>query len=228
MASGAGAARGMQAGMAAGGAFGGTGAAIGAIGGLLIGAFGGDPTRHARRAMEAYNAQVVKNTAMDLFDKERAQQVERMRTAKALQSYQAQGKTQISSVRAGYGAADLIGGSAIALANAIDYQTEQAKAATMFNYEISFDNYLMSLEQSVSRGANALQQTIDSAPRQAMDIGQLFQAGKSAYDAYKSSRGTAAWSNYWGTTAGNTTGSSNQFISGANPMQGVSLNFKGF
>src|SRR5574344_1643842 len=123
MSSGANAAQGAVRGAQFGGQVGGPiGAAIGGSVGFLMGAFGGDPLRHAKRAQEQYNAEVVKNTIRSLFDRERAQQVERMRTARALQSYQAQGKTQISTVRAGYRAADLIGASAQALAQAIDYQ----------------------------------------------------------------------------------------------------------
>ena len=186
MSSGANAAQGTVRGAQFGGQVGGPiGAAIGGSVGFLIGAFGGDPNRHAKRAQERYNAEVVKNTITNLFDRERAQQVERMRTARALQSYQAQGKTQISTVRAGYGAADLIGASAQALAQAIDYQTTQALEATRFNYAVGFDNYLTDIEMTSQQGVNSLQRTWNAAPQQPMDIGQLFAAGKSMYDGFK-------------------------------------------
>ena len=195
MSSGANAGQGMARGAQFGAQVGGPwGAAIGGTVGFLSGLFGGDPNRHAKRAQEQYNAAVVKNTITSLFDRERAQQVERMRTARALQSYQAQGKTQISTVRAGYGAADLIGASAQALAQAIDYQTTQALEATRFNYEVGFDNYLTDIEATSQQGVNSLQRTIDSAPQQPMDIYGMFKAGKSMYDGFKQQRSTGGFS----------------------------------
>lgn len=179
---GQGAMRGAQFGGQVGGPW---GAAIGGTVGFLAGLFGGDPNRHAKRAQEQYNAAVVKNTITSLFDRERAQQVERMRTARALQSYQSQGKTQISTVRAGYGAADLIGASAQALAQAIDYQTTQALEATRFNYAVGFDNYMTDIEATSQQGVNSLQRTINAAPQQPMDIYGMFKAGKSMYEGFK-------------------------------------------
>lgn len=175
-------------GMNVGSQFGPMGAAIGAGVGLLAGLFSEDKSKAALKAQQRYNDAVVKNTITDLFDRERAQQVERMRTARALQSYQAQGKTQISTVRAGYGAADLIGASAQALAQAIDYQTTQALEATRFNYAIGFDNYLTSLEQTTNQGVNTLQQNIDIGQQQPVDIYSMFKAGKQLYGDFKQMR----------------------------------------
>lgn len=172
-------------GMAVGSMFGAKGAAIGAGIGLVAGLFSADRSKAALKAQQRYNDEVVKNTITDLFDRERAQQVERMRTAKALQSYQAQGKTQISTVRAGYGAADLIGASAQALAQAIDYQTTQALEATRFNYEVGFDNYLTNINQITNKGVNAVQQGVDSG-QQPLDIYGMFKAGKELYGGLKS------------------------------------------
>lgn len=172
----------------AGSLFGPQGTVIGAGVGLLAGLFSADRSKAALKAQQQYNDAVVKNTITDLFDRERAQQVERMRTARALQSYQAQGKTQISTVRAGYGAADLIGASAQALAQAIDYQTTQALEATRFNYAVGFDNYLTSLEQTTNRGVNTLQQNIDIGQQQPVDIYSTFKAGKQLYGDFKQMR----------------------------------------
>lgn len=201
MSSGSNAARGTVQGAQFGGQVGGPiGAAIGGTIGFLVGAFGGDPLRHAKKAQERYNAEVAKHTVMSLFDRERAQQVERMRTARALQSYQAQGKTQISTVRAGYGAADLIGASAQALSQAIDYQTTQTLEATLFNYGVGFDNYLTDIETIGQRGVNSLQRTLDAPPQQAIDIGQLYAAGKSMYEGFKQ-MGSSGKSSSAGSTA---------------------------
>mgnify|MGYP001258065651 FL=1 len=226
--SGSNAARGAVQGAQFGGQVGGSwGAAIGGTIGLLAGAFGGDPLRHAKKAQERYNAEVVKHTAMSLFDRERAQQVERMRTAKALQSYQAQGKTQISTVRANYGAADLVGASAQALAQTLDYQTKQAEAATLFNYGVSFDNYVTDIEAIGQRGVNSLQRTLDAAPQQAMDIGQLYAAGKSMYEGFKqmgSNRGGFNAGLQFGTQPQSTQPQTSNYSLPSN----LNLQFKGF
>lgn len=230
MSTGANAGQGMARGAQLGGQVGGSwGAAIGGTVGFLTGLFGGDPNRHAKRAQEKYNAEVVKHTITSLFDRERAQQVERMRTARALQSYQAQGKTQISTVRAGYGAADLIGASAQALAQAIDYQTTQALEATRFNYAVSFDNYMTDIEATSQQGVNSLQRTVNAAPQQPMDIYGMFKAGNSMYDGYK------AMNQQGGFNAGLQFGSGTPQSASNNPMpssyslpSNVNLQFKGF
>lgn len=168
-----------------GGRFGAVGSAIGGALGFAVGLFSSDPSKPLLKAQEKYNNEVVRNTVQSLFDREREQQVSRMRTARALQSYQAQGKTQISTVRAGMGAADLIGGSAVALAQAIDYQTKQAEAATMFNYGVDFDNYLTSINQISQQGVNSLQQSINAPQQKGVNLGDLYSAGKSAYEGFQ-------------------------------------------
>jgi len=231
MGTGANAGQGAMLGAQFGGQVGGAwGAAIGGSVGFLTGLFGGDPNRHAKRAQEKYNAEVVKYTVTSLFDRERAQQVERMRTARALQSYQAQGKTQISTVRAGYGAADLIGASAQALAQSIDYQTAQALEATRFNYAVSFDNYMTDIDAASQQGVNSLQRTINAAPQQPMDIYGMYKAGNSMYDGFKQMGGSNT-----GFSAGLQLGSGTPQSASMNPMpsqyslpSNVNLQFKGF
>lgn len=224
---GQGAMRGAQFGGQVGGAW---GAAIGGTVGFLTGLLSSDPNKQLLKAQEKYNAEVVKNTVTSLFDRERAQQVERMRTARALQAYQAQGKTQISTVRAGYGAADLIGASAQALAQSIDYQTTQALEATRFNYAVGFDNYLTDIEAKSQQGVNSLQRTINAAPQQPMDIYGMFKAGKSMYDGFKQMGGSNT-----GFSAGLQFGSGTPQSASNNPMpsnyslpSNVNLQFKGF
>ena len=172
-------------GMQAGSAFGPYGAAIGGAIGLAVGLFGGDPNKAAKEAQTKFNNEVIKNTAVTLFDAQRAQQVNRMQTARALQSYQAQGKTQISQVRAGIGAADLIGSTAQALAQSIDFQTQQAQESVRLSDQISYENYLSSIDATTNRGVNSLQRSFQAAPQQALDIGAMYQAGKGMYDMYK-------------------------------------------
>lgn len=214
-------------GMSVGSLFGPKGAAIGAGVGLIAGLFSADRSKAALKAQQQYNDAVVKNTITDLFDTERAQQVERMRTARALQSYQAQGKTQISTVRAGYGAADLIGASAQALAQAIDYQTTQALEATRFNYAVGFDNYLTNINQITNKGVNAVQQGVDTGQQQPLNIYSMFKAGKELYSGLKGGSG--------GFSAGLQFGSGTPQNASTNPMpssyslpSNVNLQFKGF
>lgn len=231
MSTGANAGQGAMRGAQVGGAVGGPwGAAIGGTVGFLTGLLSSDPNKQLLKAQEKYNAEVVKNTVTSLFDRERAQQVERMRTARALQAYQAQGKTQISTVRAGYGAADLIGASAQALAQSIDYQTTQALEATRFNYAVGFDNYLTDIEAKSQQGVNSLQRTINAAPQQPMDIYGMFKAGKSMYDGFKQMGGSNT-----GFSAGLQFGSGTPQGASNNPMpssyalpSNLNLQFKGF
>ena len=157
------------------------GAAIGAVVGGITGYNTSDPVEEALKAQKKYNDLVITNTVTDLFNTQRNHQVERMRTARALQSYQAQGKTQISTVRAGYGAADLIGASAKALAQAIDYQTTQALESVALNHQIQYDNYLTSIDQIVNRGDNQIQREIKASYlHNNFDIKSLIDIGKSA------------------------------------------------
>ena len=224
---GQGAMRGAQVGGSVGGPW---GAAIGGTVGFLTGLLSSDPNKQLLKAQEKYNAEVVKNTVTSLFDRERAQQVERMRTARALQSYQAQGKTQISTVRAGYGAADLIGASAQALAQSIDYQTTQALEATRFNYAVSFDNYMTDIEATSQQGVNSLQRTINAAPQQPMDIYGMYKAGESMYEGFEQLGSDSS-----GFSAGLQFGSGTPQSASMNPMpsnyslpSNVNLQFKGF
>lgn len=216
--------QGAQQGAQLGSMFGPWGTVIGAGVGLLGGLFSADKEKAALEAQRKFNAEVVKNTVTDLFDQERGQQVERMRTARALQSYQAQGKTQISTVRAGYGAADLIGASAQALSQAIDYQTNQALEATRFNYAVGFENYLTGINQTTNKGVNSLQRDIQLPEQKPMDIKGMFNAGKSVFGAGKQligqAQSTSFFNNYYTNTG------SGQYISGASSNLG--LNFKGF
>lgn len=222
---GSGAVRGAQ----MGAQFGPYGAAIGGTVGFVTGLFSSDPNEAALKAQKKYNDEVIKYAATDLFDQQRSQQVQRMQTARALQAYQAQGKTSISQVRAGMGAADLIGGSAVALAQAIDSQTTQALAGVELNSQVLYDNYLTDINQTTNKGVNSLQKNIQTQQQQGLDIGSLYQAGKGMYDSYKS------MNQQGGFNAGLQFGSGTPQAASMNSMpssyslpSNLGLNFKGF
>ena len=209
--------------------FGPYGAAIGGALGLFVGLGKSDPNEAALKAQKKYNDEVIKYAATDLFDQQRSQQVQRMQTARALQSYQAQGKTSISQVRAGMGAADLIGGSAVALAQAIDSQTTQALAGVELNSQVLYDNYLTGINQTTNKGMNSLQRSITTPQQQGLDIGSLYQAGTGMYDSY------TAMNQQGGFNAGLQFGSGTPQSASMNPMpsnyslpSNLGLNFKGF
>lgn len=206
--------------------FGPWGALIGGVGGALLGLGGSDPNKALLDAQKKYNAEVVKNTAQSLFDREREQQVSRMRTARALQSYQAQGKTQQGTIKANYGAADLVGGSATALAQALDFQSNQAQAATLFNYGVDFDNYTTAINQLSQQGVNSLQREIQTAPQEGLDIGSLLGAGKDLLGAAQSVIGKSGFNAglQFGSTPQSTQAQTSNFTLPSN----LNLTFKGF
>ena len=209
--------------------FGPYGAAIGGAVGLFAGLGKSDPNEAALKAQKKYNDEVIKYAATDLFDQQRSQQVQRMQTARALQSYQAQGKTSISQVRAGMGAADLIGGSAVALAQAIDSQTTQALAGVELNSQVLYDNYLTGINQTTNKGVNSLQQSIKVQQQQGLDIGSLYQVGTGIYDSYKSMNqqgGFSAGLQFGSGTPQNA--SMNSMPSNYSLPSNLGLNFKGF
>lgn len=209
--------------------FGPYGAAIGGTIGFVTGLFSSDPNEAALKAQKKYNDEVVKYAATDLFDQQRSQQVQRMQTARALQAYQAQGKTSISQVRAGMGAADLIGGSAVALAQAIDSQTTQALVGVELNSQVLYDNYLTGINQTTNKGVNSLQKNIQTQQQQGLDIGSLYQAGKGMYDSYKSMNqqgGFNAGLQFGSGTPQNA--SMNSMPSSYSLPSNLGLNFKGF
>jgi hypothetical protein len=77
---------------------------------------------------------------------------------------------------------------------------------------------------------NSLQRTLNAAPQQPMDIGQLFAAGKSMYDGFKQMGGSTT-----GFSAGLQFGSGTPQSASNNPMpsqyslpSNLNLQFKGF
>lgn len=150
------------------------GALIGAGAGILIGR---STSKIATAAMDKYNAEVVKNAARDLFDMRRAQNQENMRTAQALAQYQDSRKVQMSSTTAQYGAADIIGSSAIALKQTLDVQTNEAMNLTMLNAITGIENYNTRIDQLTNQRVAGLQRNTG----QSIDPAQLASLGVDLY-----------------------------------------------
>lgn len=151
----------------------------GAVAGGVLGLLSGDGG--AAKAAKEYNDKVVKHAAEDLFDLRRQQNVQNMRTARTLANYAVQNKTAQSTITANLGAADIIGSSAQALKQTMDFQTQQAKADTMLNWETDVDNYNRAVDTMTSQRMNSLQRSTG----QEVDVGAL--AGN-AFKLYQSSQ----------------------------------------
>lgn len=163
-----------------GGKFGGAwGAAGGAVLGLIA---GGKAEKRQNKATEAYNNQVARYAAQDLFDLRRQQNVENIRTAQALATYQDNKKVQNSAVTASMGAADIIGSSADALKQVMAFQTQEAQAETMLNWETGIENY----NTTINRAENQRNQQFkrQNAAGQE-DIGALVSGAVGLYKDYR-------------------------------------------
>lgn len=171
---------------------GGLGAIIGGLGGLVL---GWSTTNYEKIAREKYNNEVVKNTATALFDMRRVQNVESLRTAQALAAYQDNQRVTASQYNAQYGAADIIGGSAAALNQVLDFQTEQAKAQTWFNYQTGIDNYNTAVEGTVNSANAGLRRT--KGDQRTLDLASLTKVGLDMYKQYGGSFSNAM-SSLWG------------------------------
>lgn len=119
------------------------GALIGGAIGLGIGLFSKD---HEKKAIERYNAEVVKNATQTMFDMRRVQNIQNMRTAQALSAYQDTSRVAKSTYNASYGAADIIGSSADALMDTVRLQTDQAVAGEWFNFNTGVENFNTSID----------------------------------------------------------------------------------
>lgn len=164
-----------------GGKFGG---AWGAAGGAVLGFIAGSKAeKRQNEATKKYNDQVVKFAAQDLFDLRRQQNVENVRTAQALSSYRDNKKVQSSAITASMGAADIIGSSAAALKQTLDFQTQQSQAEVMINWEQGIDNYNTNINQLQNQRAGQFKR--QSAAGQE-DIGALVSGAVDLYKNYGS------------------------------------------
>lgn len=175
--------QGLQTGMQ-GAQFGGqVGGVYGAvIGGVAGFALGYETPDYEKMARDKYNAEVIKHTVSSLFDMRRQQNVENMRTSQALAAYQDENAVAKSQYNAAFGAADIIGSSADALQNTIDFQTTQAQAQTWFNFEVGIDNYNTQVASVVNRGISGLRRT--KGATNTMDFGALTSQGLQMYEQY--------------------------------------------
>lgn len=171
---------GMQGAQLGGKLGGGWGAAIGGVLGLFS---GNAAAKRAEKARDKYNDQVVKLAAQDLFDMRRVQNVQNIRTAQALSTYQTNKKTQTSTIVASLGAADIIGSSAQALQQTLEYQTNEAMADTMNNWEAGVENYNIQINQQTAQRDSTLQKA--AAEGTEIDAGALLSAGVDLYSTVK-------------------------------------------
>lgn len=188
-----GAGQGIVNGAKAGAQFGPVGAGIGAVVGGVIGYFSPDVAKEQRQAMLKYNAEVTRYTTQSLFDIQRQRVTERMRTSQALSTYQDNTETAISTLKAQYGAADVVGSSARALGMTVDFQTDQAMAQEWFNFDVGIDNYNTNVGAIVNRGLSSLSNKAGSYvnPNQAAALGSTIQTGVDAYAKYSRTQSAA-------------------------------------
>lgn len=181
---GSGAANGAKTGAQVGGVW---GAVIGAVVGGVTGYFSPDIVAEQRKSLLKYNAEVTKYTQQSVFDLQRQRVSERMRTSQALSTYQDNSKTSIATLKAQYGAADVIGSSAKALGMTLDFQTEQAMAQEWFNFDVGIDNFNTQLRGIVNNGISRLSNAAGSYvnPNQAAAAQSTMQTAMDMYGKYK-------------------------------------------
>lgn len=167
--------------------FGALGSAIGGGVGLLAGLFD-NREKAAVKQLDQFNKQVTANTARSLFDLERQRVSERMRTVQALGSYQAQRSTAMSSLKAQYGAMDVIGSSADAMKQAYSYQVDQALAQEAFNFEVGIDNYNTDVMSIVNQGLSQIRYSTGNAATQ-LDVKGLVSGAKDLKAGYSAAKG---------------------------------------
>lgn len=171
----------------AGAQFSPVGAGVGAVVGGVIGYFSPDVAKEQRQAMLKYNAEVTRYTQQSVFDLQRQRVSERMRTSQALSTYTDNKKTAVASLRAQYGAADVIGRSSTDLDQVLDFQTDQAVAQEWFNFDVGIDNFNTQLQGIVNNGISRLSNAAGSYanPNQAAAAQSTVQTAMDMYGKYK-------------------------------------------
>lgn len=158
--------------------FGPWGALIGAAAGFV---FGKSAPDNEKIMADKYNAEVVKFAARDLFDMRRAQNEENKRTSQALAQYQDNRRVQTAAISAQMGAADIIGSSANALKQTLDFQTTEAMNQTVINAMTGFENFNTRVDQMTNQRVASLQRYRGKAP---MDAGKLVSTGVDIYKQF--------------------------------------------
>lgn len=178
------------------------GAQVGGVWGAVIGGglgliLGSQQAKEQQKMLEQYNKQVLKQHATDLFKLQGERNLEDMRTAAALLNYQDNLAVGTSTYNAQYGAADMIGSSAEAMAQVLGFQTSEAKAATKLNWNVSLDNYNTTIDQLTNQRQVSLQR---STGEQKTDFGGLIKTGLDAYSMYRSGNMTGMFGSNTGST----------------------------
>lgn len=161
--------------------FGPWGAAIGAVAGAAIGLFSKD---QEKEAVKKYNNQVVQNFATQLFDVRRVQNANNMAYSQALASYQDANRVTQAKYNAQFGAADIIGSSAKALSQTMDFQTQQAAAQTTLNWEATLENTNSSINQMANQAVGSLQRKKGGQQQQA-SFADLTKMGLNMYRQFQ-------------------------------------------
>ena len=198
---------------------GGYGAAIGAVIGVVAGYFTPDYEKMAR---EKYNNEVLASYAKSLFDARKAQNIENMRTAQALAAYQDERTVAQASFNAQYGASDVIGSSARALSQVVDFQTSAAMRQTNLNWEIGIDNYNIGIDSLANSANSGLRRTAGAT--NTIDTGALVKQGMQLYSQYQQNGGGFTNSSLSGVTS---TGNVSSGSSGGSMFSGMGGMFGG-
>lgn len=171
---------------------GGYGAIVGAIVGGVAGYFSPDMVKKQRESLDRFNKEVVKYTTQSVFDLQRQRVSERMRTSEALSTYQVNQRTTMSSLRAQYGASDVIGASSSALDQVLDYQTDQAAAQEMFNFDVGIDNFNTSLRTIINNGMGQLSNQVGVSMNPNSGAAAL-QSATELYNQFKPMMGNSSY-----------------------------------
>jgi len=159
--------------------FGPYGALIGGVVGGVLGIF---EAKEQKERLKAFNSQVVRNAAQQMFDLQRQRGIENLRTSQALDAYSDQRRVTMGNFNANFGAADIIGSSADALKQTLDFQTNQAKRQVWIDWDIGVDNQNTTLNQITNAATAQLQRKIGG---QQQDLTSVFKSGLDLYSKYK-------------------------------------------
>jgi hypothetical protein len=173
------------------------GGVYGAIAGAIIGVLaGGEIDRQQKDVLTTYNKRIQSQVAQSLFDLEGQRSVERARTSQALISYESQKDNAISTVRANYGAYEMIGATTEAVKNTIEFQASEAAAQEWLNFEVGIRNYNTQVNEIVNTGMSLLRgsyEDLTGRASESADIGgfgnMLGQMGQGAGGSGGSSGG---------------------------------------
>lgn len=185
---------GMQGAQIGGQVGGGWGALIGGVAGFVIGK---DAADNQKMMMDKYNAEVLKFAAQDLFDLRRQQNIANMQTSQTLAGLQDSARVAKSTYNAQYGAAEILGSSADALKQVVDFQTNEAMARVWDNWETGVENYNTTIDQMTNQRVSSLKRFKDNQP---VNFAELTKTGMSLYNQYGKAAGENVRS--WADTAG--------------------------